>query len=76
MSQKRQYLSYLLRLWRENSGDPPLWRASLERPQAGERVTFANLADLFGFLENETKSSPPGLGRSDTEGCRPPAAPE
>jgi hypothetical protein len=67
----RRYLSYLLRLWQESGGssDPlgnrPLWRASLERPQAGERLGFASLADLFAFLENETGSGSPGRERSE-----------
>jgi hypothetical protein len=58
-----EYLSYLLRLWRENDSvevhgvETPLWRASLERPQVGERQGFANLTDLFAFLEEQTKSS-------------------
>jgi hypothetical protein len=37
MKRQRCYLSYLLRLWRENGGEPPLWRASLENPQNDER---------------------------------------
>ena len=65
MNQKRRYLSYLLRLWQESSGDPPLWRASLERPQSEELRGFASLADLFAFLEEETGSSSRGLERRD-----------
>jgi hypothetical protein len=53
MDQQRRYLSYLLRLWRESGGNPPLCRASLESPQTGERRGFASLADLFTFLEKE-----------------------
>ena len=75
MIQKRRYLAYLLRLWPEWSGGRPLWRASLERPQAGERLGFASLVHLFAYLENETRLSSPGLERSDEEGCRPPAIP-
>ena len=80
MIQKRQYLSYLLRLWQEGSGDtprdPPLWRASLERPKAGGRLGFESLADLFAFLEKETESSSPGLERSEQKECQSPAEPE
>lgn len=54
---QRRYLSYLLRIWRENGGDRPLWRASLERSQDCERLVFASLDDLFAFLEEDTKSS-------------------
>ena len=75
MDEEGRYLSYLLRLWQVSSGDPPLWRASLERPQAGERLGFASLVHLFAYLENETRLSSPGLERSDEEGCRPPAIP-
>lgn len=31
-----------------------VWRASLENPHTGERQGFANLTDLFIFLEEET----------------------
>jgi hypothetical protein len=60
VKQQPRYLSYLLRLWQEGSGSPqgdaPMWRASLERPQHGERLGFATLPDLFAFLEKETGS--------------------
>ena len=47
------YLSYLLRLWRVSGEEKAVWRASLESPHTGERRGFANLADLFTFLEEE-----------------------
>jgi hypothetical protein len=47
------YLSYLLRLWRVSGEEKAVWRASLESPHTGERQGFANLADLFTFLEKE-----------------------
>ena len=72
--QHRQYLSYLLRLWQASpgdpSGDPPVWRASLESPQAGARQGFASLHELFVFLENETRSSSPGSQRPEEEGMQ------
>jgi hypothetical protein len=34
------YVSYLLRLWREN-GEKTIWRASLESSHTGERKGFA-----------------------------------
>ncbi len=73
MNQQKRYLAYLLRLWQESAGDlpggeAPLWRASLERPQSDERQGFANLADLFVFLEKETQSSLPGSQDSQEEG--------
>ena len=45
------YLSYLLRLWQTNNSGTRIWRASLESPGTGERRGFANLQDLFAFLE-------------------------
>jgi hypothetical protein len=48
------YLSYLLRLWRISGGVRPVWRASLEHPHTGERKSFADLATLFAFLQQET----------------------
>lgn len=61
ITQHRQYLSYLLRLWQASRGDPPrdppLWRASLESPQTGVRLGFASLRDLCAFLEEETRST-------------------
>ena len=59
MDHERRYLAYLLRLWQEGDGDPPRWRASLERPHSSDRLGFASLADLVAFLECETKSTPP-----------------
>ena len=58
------YLSYLLRLWRVRELGPPdgrspdrqtpIWRASLQSPQTGERVSFATLDALFAFLREQT----------------------
>jgi hypothetical protein len=48
------YSAYLLRLWREGSGESTRWRASLQDPHTGERVGFASLEDMFGFLRRET----------------------
>jgi hypothetical protein len=56
-SPERRYISYLLRLWRVSRTGKPVWRASLESPLTGQRLAFANLADLFAFLESETGRS-------------------
>ncbi len=71
----RDYLSYLLRLWRE-SGQKAAWRASLEDPRTGERLGFASLVDLVAFLENETRSRSSRLVRSDEQGLRDPTKPQ
>ena len=48
------YRSYLLRLWRAERDGQPIWRASLESAQTGERRTFADLATLCAFLAEQT----------------------
>ena len=48
-------LSYLLRLWHmEGLGDFE-WRASLEIPETGQRIGFANLEQLFVYLMDLTE---------------------
>lgn len=53
------YLSYLLRLWREEHGGQFVWRASVEISGEDKRRAFANLAALFAFLETETGAAGP-----------------
>jgi hypothetical protein len=59
MKRERRYLSYLLRLWQEDSGVPEQWRASLESPRDGERLGFASLDELFAFLRKQAGRTPP-----------------
>lgn len=49
---KRDYMAYLLRIWREKSDGS--WRALLENPHSGERAAFATLPELITFLEGKT----------------------
>jgi hypothetical protein len=49
----RDYIAYLLRLWRETSGGPDRWRASLQDPHSGKRVGFASPEELFEFLHRQ-----------------------
>lgn len=49
---KREYMAYLLRLWREKRDGS--WRAMLENPNNGERAGFATLSELVTFLESKT----------------------
>ena len=65
MTEQPGYLAYLLRLWRVNDEEGPVWRASVESPHTGERHGFANLELLFAFLEEKTedvtrREEPPG----------------
>ena len=56
--EQRDYLSYLLRLWRTADGEESLWRASLKSAHSGEQVGFADLEDLFRFLQTQTGTLP------------------
>jgi hypothetical protein len=47
-----KYLSYLLRLWWEGEEEAG-WRASLHDPHSGERLGFASVEELFGFLRRQ-----------------------
>jgi hypothetical protein len=44
------YRSYLLRLWQDDNGQEPIWRASLQSSLTGERQAFPSLDHLFAFL--------------------------
>ena len=55
--EQRRYHSYLLRLWQANGERAPIWRASLEDVQTGERHSFADLARLSAFLEAQARAS-------------------
>mgnify|MGYP001551963900 CR=1 FL=1 len=74
--EQQGYLSYLLRLWKTDGRERPLWRASLKSAHTGEQVGFASLADLFAFLENETRSPSPGARSATKAGSQPLARPE
>ena len=50
----RRYRSYLVRLWRSENDDPPVWHASTEETMTGERRNFAGIKQLFCFLEQQT----------------------
>jgi hypothetical protein len=67
VEEQADYLSYLLRLWREDdgggghredaepdqAGGKAVWRASLESVRTGERRSFASLEELFDFLREQ-----------------------
>ena len=50
MDKHEAYQSYLLRIWQEDVGGEPVWRASLEHAQTSELRHFANLRDLVRYL--------------------------
>jgi len=57
---KREYRSYLLRLWRVDTVDP-CWQASLEDPHTGKRIGFASLEHLFAFLMEQVEGDAKGV---------------
>ena len=60
------YLSYLIRLWRAQSGGAWVWRAFLEEPLTQEIYRFEDLQSLFNFLQAQTGQE--GLQLSVGEG--------
>ncbi len=52
--EQRDYLSYLLRLWRDSDGEVPVWRALLRSSRTGERLGFGSLEELCEFLRSQT----------------------
>ncbi len=49
--QKKNYLSFLLRLWCVKSSTGRRWQASLENPKDGALIGFENLQRLYEFLD-------------------------
>jgi hypothetical protein len=64
---RRAYLAFLLRLWQVRSETGPTWRASLENARNGERLGFAGLEELFGFLQRRTAEEEMHKGRVDCD---------
>lgn len=62
-AQRKQYLAYLLRLWRVKQKNENGWRASLESPHTGEVRGFASLELLVEFLREQ-------IGGEDAKGIK------
>ena len=60
-------LSYLLHIWQVERNGEPVWWASLENPRTGERQAFADLAELFAFLDEKTVNWLQPSGEDDLE---------
>lgn len=43
----------MLRIWSVRNDQKILWRASMENAQTGERRVFADLDDLFEYLQSQ-----------------------
>lgn len=65
-SARRDYLSYLLRVWRVEVRERTIWRASLESPHTGERLGFADLEALCRYLRAETQQEGGGATPNDS----------
>jgi len=52
-SEKTNYRSYLLRLWRVENGGTTVLRILIEDPISGQRSGFSSLEDLVAFLGKE-----------------------
>ena len=52
-NEQSNYLSYLLRLWRENGEEQNAWQASLESARTHKRHVFPSLEMLFAFLQRQ-----------------------
>ena len=52
-NEQPEYLSYLLRMWREDGKEPTNWWASLESALTGKRHVFPSLMELFAFLQRQ-----------------------
>lgn len=64
-AERRDYVAYMLRLWRTRCDGEWVWRASLESPHSGERQAFANLKALFVFLRRQTAAALDGKEDKD-----------
>ena len=52
-NEQSNYLSYLLRMWRENGEEQGNWQASLESALTHKRYVFSSLEKLFAFLQRQ-----------------------
>jgi hypothetical protein len=64
------YISFLIRLWREESPELPEaiadWQGEVEHIQTGRRWTFGTLHELLSFLRRQVEA-PEVLGRPTNE---------
>jgi hypothetical protein len=63
----RDYVAYLLRLWREKGGKSTQWRASLQDPHTGENKGFVSLETLFAYLRRVVAVEPGSEGEQHSD---------
>jgi hypothetical protein len=64
MTERRRYLSYLLRMWQTSDGRETVWRALLQSPDGKERHGFASLEELTDFIKDQAERSKDARTRS------------
>ena len=62
---KRNYLSYLLRVWQTSSSEPPAWVASLEDPHTHKVIHLNSVEALLPFLLQMIERKRDGQTASD-----------
>jgi len=68
----QDYISYLLRLWRVKEEGRDVWRASLQDPQSGERISFATVEALFAYLQEQLEKASHREGDVEAGACGEP----
>lgn len=58
-TQNGNYLSYLLRIWKDNSDEE--WRATLQDVFSGDSLHFATLPELYANLKEKTSKNKEGM---------------
>ena len=53
LAKEADYVSFLLRLWQSDEDGHPVWRASLESAQTGEKRHFSSVSVLAEYLQKE-----------------------
>jgi hypothetical protein len=54
---KKEYFSFVLRLWRAGNDEEPVWRASLKNALTQELLGFAGLKEMCAYLEAQIKEA-------------------
>ena len=66
---ERDYLAYLLRLWRTGTGKSARWHGSLQDARTGQQVGFACLDDLVVYLREKMGEGGAGVGDGADGAC-------
>jgi hypothetical protein len=64
-NEQADYVSYLLRLWRDSGKEQTAWRASLEGSRTAKRQGFPSLDKLFEHLQQRMGAVPDADGDDD-----------